>query len=187
MIKASLERLETCECPESCYRCLRTYRNQRWHKWLDRRLVIPWMKSILEAPLLVSDESARKEKRLTPPEELGLDSRFEAAFVEEVIRKHNLQAPQFQYLIRDAEGKPVARADFAYPESKVAIFIDGYTFHSRKIAWERDLRQRRQLQMLGWKVLSFSFSETVRNPAECAANLRVFLERKITQSMPSSC
>jgi len=54
------------------------------------------MKSILEAPLLISDEKARKERRLTPPEELGLDSRFEVAFVEDVIKKYNLPLPKFR-------------------------------------------------------------------------------------------
>ena len=178
VIKASLERLESCECPESCYRCLRTYRNQRWHKWLNRHLVIPWMKSILDAPLLVSDEAARKERRLTPPEELGLDSRFEAAFLEEVIKKYDLPLPRFQYLIENSEGIPIARADFAYPDGKIAIFIDGYTFHSRKTAWERDLRQRRELQILGWKVISFSFSEVTGNPGQCAETLRKLLKEK---------
>ena len=176
VIKASLERLESCECPESCYKCLRTYRNQRWHKRLNRHLVIPWMKSILEAPLLVSDESARKEKRLTPPEELGLDSRFEAAFVEDVIRRYDLPSPKFQYLMEEQGGKVLARADFAYPDRKIVIFIDGYTFHARKAAWERDLRQRRELQMLGWKVISFTFNEVTKNPEQCAENLKRLLK-----------
>lgn len=178
VIKASLERLESCECPESCYRCLRTYRNQRWHKYLNRNLVILWMKSILEAPLLISDEDARKDRRLTPPEELGLDSRFEAAFVEDVIKKHNLPLPRFQYVIKDREGKAIARADFAYPQKKIVVFIDGYTYHSRKTVWERDLRQRRELQVMGWKVVSFSFNETTMDPEACATLLKKFLNEQ---------
>src|SRR5262249_13039723 len=39
--KAGLQHLDGHECPDSCYRCLRTYRNQRHHRLLDWRLAVP--------------------------------------------------------------------------------------------------------------------------------------------------
>jgi hypothetical protein len=45
---AALERLETCVCVDSCYRCLRSYYNQREHKTLDKRLVLPTLRQLAE-------------------------------------------------------------------------------------------------------------------------------------------
>ena len=45
---AALERLDQCACVDSCYRCLRTYYNQREHQQLDKRLVIEVLRQLSE-------------------------------------------------------------------------------------------------------------------------------------------
>jgi ATP-dependent helicase YprA (DUF1998 family) len=46
--RAVCERLESCQCVTSCYRCLRTYRNQSEHVLLDKRLILPTLREITE-------------------------------------------------------------------------------------------------------------------------------------------
>jgi ATP-dependent helicase YprA (DUF1998 family) len=43
---AALELLQQCECVDSCYRCLRNYRNQSEHALLDKRLVIETLQNL---------------------------------------------------------------------------------------------------------------------------------------------
>ena len=44
--KAALQHLDGHECPDSCYRCLRTYRNQRHHQRLDWHLAVPYLRAL---------------------------------------------------------------------------------------------------------------------------------------------
>jgi hypothetical protein len=47
----ALDRLQQCVCVDSCYRCLRSYRNQGEHTLLDKRLVLETLKRISEGVL----------------------------------------------------------------------------------------------------------------------------------------
>lgn len=53
----------------------------------------------------------------------------------------------------------VARVDFAYPEAKLAIEIDGYRWHAGNDAWQRDRRRNNELSRLGWTVLRFTAAD----------------------------
>ena len=41
--RAAVRHLEDHDCPASCYRCLRSYRNQRVHGILNWRLAMPYL------------------------------------------------------------------------------------------------------------------------------------------------
>lgn len=45
---AALERLQSCTCVDSCYRCLRSYYNQWEHKLLDKRLIMEILQQLAE-------------------------------------------------------------------------------------------------------------------------------------------
>ncbi|MDR0970389.1 MAG: DEAD/DEAH box helicase [Lentimicrobiaceae bacterium] len=46
VIKRAINLLETCECTPSCYRCLRSYENQRIHEILDREKALAFLKQL---------------------------------------------------------------------------------------------------------------------------------------------
>ncbi len=52
--------------------------------------------------------------------------------------------------IRDRDGRLVARADFAYPDLKIAIEYDSYAHHVGKEALVRDSARRNAVVALGW-------------------------------------
>ncbi|MEA4937230.1 MAG: DEAD/DEAH box helicase [Paludibacter sp.] len=46
VIKRAIKVLETCECEPSCYRCLRSYENQKKHEILDRTKALSFLKQL---------------------------------------------------------------------------------------------------------------------------------------------
>jgi very-short-patch-repair endonuclease len=80
--------------------------------------------------------------------------------------------PVPQYEVRDDDGGLIARVDFAYPEVRLAIEVDGYAHHSSRKQWESDLARQNRLIAAGWRVLRFS-SRDVNDHAAPAAVERV--------------
>lgn len=77
-------------------------------------------------------------------------SEFEA-LVAKIIDQSSLPAPRRQYEVYEGE-RFIARVDFAYPELKLAIEADSYTWHSGKQEWKRDILRRNDLRVVGWEV-----------------------------------
>lgn len=73
----------------------------------------------------------------------------------------NMLIPQYQVM----NGK--YRIDFAEPELKLAIELDGHTWHSSKGQFTKDRKRQRELEALGWRVIRFSGKEILDNPIEC--------------------
>lgn len=59
------------------------------------------------------------------------------------------------------------RFDFAIPDRKVAIELDGYEWHSSREQFTKDRQRQREIEMLGWRVVRFSGREVVKNPSAC--------------------
>lgn len=64
------------------------------------------------------------------------------------------------------------RLDFALPDKRLAIEVDGFTFHSSRDAFNRDRRRQADLEMLGWRVLRFTGDEIRTNAWDCVARAR---------------
>ncbi|MDQ4124682.1 MAG: endonuclease domain-containing protein [Actinomycetota bacterium] len=43
--------------------------------------------------------------------------------------------------------------DFAWPEARVALEVDGYRWHSSRAAWENDRQRLRELGRAGWTIV----------------------------------
>jgi very-short-patch-repair endonuclease len=88
-----------------------------------------------------------------------------------LLRGASLPAPAFQHEVRDA-GRFVARVDFAYPDVRLALEVDGWGSHSSPRAFQSDLARQNALVALGWTVLRFTWPDVVRRPAVVAADIR---------------
>jgi hypothetical protein len=64
-----------------------------------------------------------------------------------------------EYEVWSAGGEFVARVDFAYPELKLAIEVDGFAAHSTIDAFRRDRVRQNALVAAGWTVLRFTWTE----------------------------
>jgi very-short-patch-repair endonuclease len=129
---------------------------------------------------LVSGESAVNAVPVAPPKRLQAqgDSRraqaespIERMLFDAVIEHSELAGVVPQHVICDAQGVPVTRADFAFPELKYAVYCDGKQWHLQEDRWQRDWRQRNKLTEMGWVFSVFTGSEINRAAPLCAEQI----------------
>jgi very-short-patch-repair endonuclease len=84
--------------------------------------------------------------------------------VARILRKARIPSLVAQHDIV-AEGRLVARVDFAIPTARIAIEADGYGWHSGRAHWQRDLRRRNALTNLGWRVIHVTWDDLKRPQA----------------------
>lgn len=56
------------------------------------------------------------------------------------------------------------RLDFAVPERKFAVEIDGYAYHSDHHTFVYDRWRHRQLEVRGWRIVRFAGKEVMDDP-----------------------
>jgi hypothetical protein len=98
---------------------------------------------------------ARESGAATP--QSILETRF-----RRLLRRAGLPPPIPQYEVR-AAGRLLAIVDFAYPDIKLAIEVDGYRWHSGRARWEHDLARRNRLTVRGWRIVHFTSADLTRN------------------------
>ena len=89
-----------------------------------------------------------------------------------LVRRAGLPSPIAQHVIRAPVGTFVARVDFAYPDIRVAIEIDGYAYHSGRVRWEQDRERQNRLVELGWVPLRITKQQITRRPDEVVRLVR---------------
>ena len=65
----------------------------------------------------------------------------------------------------------VARVDLAYPGRRIAVALDGFSWHSSRTAFVSDRNRQNRLVLLGWTVLRFTWADVVDNPESVVALL----------------
>jgi very-short-patch-repair endonuclease len=63
------------------------------------------------------------------------------------------------------------RLDFALPQQKVAIELDGHEYHKTKEQRTKDAQRERYLQKHGWQVIRFTGSEIYRDVNRCVQDV----------------
>jgi very-short-patch-repair endonuclease len=84
---------------------------------------------------------------------------------------------QAQYII-DYYDMPVTLPDFAFPDLQIAIYCDGYEFHSEREAFQKDRHQSRELQLQGWCVLRFGGWEILNETDAVVRTIEQAIRRK---------
>ena len=108
---------------------------------------------------------------------------------ESEIEKHLLRAlcPELDSAYRDDLRQqhvidyydmPLTIPDFAFPKDKIAIYCDGYEFHSEKEPFQKDRQQSRDLQLQGWSVLRFTGSEIINDTDAVVATIQRAIKQK---------
>ena len=88
-----------------------------------------------------------------------------------LLREAGLPPAEFQYPFY-GEGRFLGRIDFAYPERRLAIEVDGFETHSSPHALDRDLRRQNALVLAGWTILRFTWRAVVLRPQQVADEIR---------------
>lgn len=107
----------------------------------------------------------------------GSESVLETKFFR-VITAAGLPAPVPQYEVRRPDGTFVARVDFAYPNHRLAIELDGYAYHNDRAAFERDHMRDVELRAAGWTPLHFTDRNLTKQRRWVVTQVRRFLEHE---------
>jgi hypothetical protein len=103
-----------------------------------------------------------------------LDPRAESVF-ESMTRVNlaiaGLPDPVPQLNILDADGRWIARVDFAWPDYRVILECDGFEFHQDRATFERDRRRWTALTRAGWRVAVVSWHDVIDNPGYLAETI----------------
>lgn len=89
-----------------------------------------------------------------------------------LIRRHGLTSPVPEHCVLDRHGQFVGTVDFAYPEIKYAIEVDGYEFHTGLKEFRHDRVRQNDLVDLGWTVHRFTWTDVDQLSPRVADRIR---------------
>lgn len=151
----AIDHLDHDGCQTACYRCLKTYANQRFHDQLHWPLAITTLQSLAsEKPAVQKPElgDTHDPRPWLEAYAAGVGSPLELKFLR-LFEQHGFK-PAKQVPIAIPEGStPITIADFGIPEKRIAIYIDGASVHLGHVA-RRDnyIRNRLRNATPSWKV-----------------------------------
>jgi hypothetical protein len=88
-----------------------------------------------------------------------------------IFHSGGLPAPELQFVLRDASGAFVARADFAWPARRVMVEFDGDVHRDRDV-FVKDLRRQNLVVATGWTMLRYTSADALGRPQDMLAEVR---------------
>ena len=143
--KRAIEHLDHRDCETACYRCLKSYQNQRYHENLAWPQTIPVLEELAQSPPTPRSLETGDIDDPRPWLEAysaGVGSPLELKFLR-LFEKHGFN-PQKQIAVApSADELKISVADFAVPDRRLAIYIDGAAFHvGERLRRDRFIRDR---------------------------------------------
>lgn len=68
--------------------------------------------------------------------------------------------------------------DFAFPELRVAVEVDGWAWHVDVERFRHDRRKQNTLELAGWTVLRFTWHDLIERPEQVVAEIKAALARQ---------
>jgi very-short-patch-repair endonuclease len=107
--------------------------------------------------------------------------------VQEPVLQHEVDIPDELRERPEAQPKHLhgkelpeyVRADFAWPEYRLIVEIDGRTDHTDPVDVDYDKRRQWALEKLRWRVVRFTGSEVFKDPKKFAAHVQRALDQQI--------
>ena len=90
-----------------------------------------------------------------------------------LVRRFDLPKPTLQYPFGTNR-----RIDAAYPDLKIAIELDGWTYHGSLSAFRADRPRQNVLELDGWMVLRFTWDAVKYRPEEVVETILTALGRR---------
>jgi very-short-patch-repair endonuclease len=103
-------------------------------------------------------------------------SKLEKRFLER-LREADLPLPETN---RPAGGRFV---DCRWPEYRLTVEVDSYTYHHSRYAWEQDRRREREAYARGDEFRRYTYGDVFERPARMLAELRVLLSPNRSSAM----
>ncbi|MFF3912665.1 DUF559 domain-containing protein [Streptomyces sp. NPDC001852] len=116
-------------------------------------------------------EALQQVVNLFPNLESPIEEAFWAAYLQIAPPELNALKPQHPVF----GGR--YRIDFALPDKKFGIELDGYSWHSSPEAFTRDRARQRELELEGWRIARFSGSEVTKDASDCVRQAAALVAR----------
>jgi hypothetical protein len=152
----SIEHLDHPGCETACYRCLKSYQNQRYHEHLEWPRALPALEEMAYAapqrrPLEtgdIDDPGPWLEAYAA-----GVGSPLELKFLR-LFEQHGFRPEKQVPISTSDDGRPITVADFAVPSRRLAIYVDGAAFHvGVNLRRDRNIRDRLRNAEPPWSVV----------------------------------
>ncbi len=150
------------QCDRACYECLCNYYNQYDHDILDRKLVLPILRNLLEADL----KSAMDSSPSTRSHYEYLISQCESTLEKKVldaIHQAGLPLPDTAQEVVAEGDEMIARPDFGYTTGghSILVFVDGPD-HDNEAQKRDDTQKRERLDLMGHTVFTIRYDDDLR-------------------------
>ncbi len=108
----------------------------------------------------------------------SVESGLELQFLE-ICQKFEVPWPVPQLPIR-IEGRNY-RLDFAWPQRRVFVEVDGVSYHSSPGQVAADSERQNRLVRAGWSPLRFTYRDLMDRPQACAAEVKTLLQTSVSR------
>ncbi len=122
---------------------------------------------------LVTDEALEAARLVAPDAAAPTRSTLERRFLS-VMRQAGLPRPRVNHTVGPYE------IDFAWPDQRVLVEVDGWRTHGHRLAFERDRARDAELAAMGYVVLRFTWRQVRDNPLLVAARIAQALAHRTT-------
>jgi hypothetical protein len=166
--RRALEHLNHPNCETACYRCLKSYQNQRHHDKLRWPTIVGDLEQLAESapqPRPLERGDTNDPGPWLEAFAAGVGSPLEVRFLR-LFQEHGFN-PERQVPVSPADGlPPISIADFAVPARHLAIYIDGAAFHiGARLRRDRIIRNRLRECPLRWDIVELRAADLVRGAA----------------------
>jgi very-short-patch-repair endonuclease len=163
--RRAVEHLDHRKCESACYRCLKTYTNQRYHEHLSWPQILPELEELAaRAPELLPSKKGDVDdpRPWLEAYDAGVGSPLELKFLR-LFEKQGLEVEK-QVPVAASDGEnPISVADFVLKGARVAIYVDGASFHrGERLRRDRYIRRRLEEGSPGWSVVELSAADLAR-------------------------
>ena len=152
----AIDHLDHTQCESACYRCLKSYANQRHHEYLSWPHVMPDLESLASASPVITPAEMGDMDNPRPwldAYEAGVGSPLELKFLR-LFEQHGI-AVEKQVPVGPKPGDPpISQADFRLAGTSVLVYIDGAAFHKGgRLRRDRAIRNMLVAGEAGWKII----------------------------------
>ena len=120
-----------------------------------------------------------RARSLLPRAQTFADARSESALetlLRVLLALDGLPPESLQHEVLNPDGRTLARLDLSWPSVKLAVEADGKGPHDAPQALYRDRRRSNDLQLLGWTILRFTWTDVTQHRQWVIAQVRAALE-----------
>jgi hypothetical protein len=169
----AIDHLDHADCDTACYRCLKSYNNQRFHRNLNWPRIMPDLEQLASEPprpIPVPERDRFDPRPWIEAYQAGVGSPLEHAFLR-LFEKHGVEVQKQVPIGPEPGGQPMSIADFVVKGRPIAVYVDGAAFHTgANLRRDRAIRGKLRQGSSGWAIVELGQAD-LKEPETTLAKL----------------